>query len=180
MAKLNEKNENTQKIIHLVITEMCKRNCPMCCNKQYDMNAVEYVTIDELKNAETIFLTGGEPFLLGPYACSLAAMLRNVYKNIKNIYVYTNAYELAVYLERKGRLFAIDGVTISIKQTYDYEVFEEELQYNPEILKLKSNWLYTFPGFSDIKYPKEHFIKKDRVWQEDFVPDPNSIFRRWR
>ena len=99
---------------------------------------------------------------------------------IKNIYVYTNAYELALYLERKGRLFAIDGVTISIKKSYDYEVFEEILQYNPEVLKLKSNWLYTFPGFNDIKYPKEHFTKRDREWQEDFVPDPNSIFRRWR
>jgi len=179
MAKLNEKNENTQKIIHLVITEYCDRNCPMCCNKQYDMSTVEYVTDEELKNAETVFLTGGEPFAYAD-PCKFAQELKDKYPNIKNIYVYTNAFELYEYLRRYERLYAINGVTISIKELIDCNVFEQYLAYNREIIKLDSNWVYTFPGFNDIEYPKRFFIRKDRVWQENFVPDPNSIFRRWR
>lgn len=178
MAKLNEKNENTQKIIHLVITEKCDRNCPMCCNKQYDMSTVEYVTDEELRNAETVFLTGGEPFAYAE-PCWVAWELRQKYPNIKNIYVYTNAIELYDYLRRGKELYAINGVTISIKNEYDYKIFDA-LAYNEEIIKLDSNWIYTFPGFNDVVYPKEYFTRKDRVWQKDFVPDPNSIFRRWK
>ncbi len=178
MAKLNEKNERTEKIIHLMITEKCDRHCPLCCNNQYDMNTIEYVTDEELKNAETIFLTGGEPFAYAD-PCYFAQQLKEKYPNIKNIYVYTNALELYLYLE-KDYIYGIDGITISIKNKMDYKVFEKSLQYDEQILRLKSNWIYTFPGFNDIEYPKEHFTKRDRVWQEDFVPDPNSIFRRWR
>lgn len=176
MAKLNEKNENTQKIIHLVITEKCDRNCPMCCNKQYDMNTIEYVTDEELKNAETVFLTGGEPFAYAE-PCWVAWELRQKYPNIKNIYVYTNAIELYDYLRRGKELYAINGVTISIKNEYDYKIFDA-LAYNEEIIKLDSNWIYTFPDFNNIEYPKEYFTRKDRVWQKEFIPDPNSIFRR--
>lgn len=180
MAKLNEKNENTQKIIHLVITEKCDRKCPLCCNKQYDMNSIELVTDEELKNAETIFLTGGEPFAYEE-PCWIAWELRQMYPNIKYIYVYTNALELYEYLHQGRELYAIDGVTISIKNEYDYKVFINELADNEEVIKLDSNWIYTFPGFNNIDnyYSKKYFTRKDRVWQEDFVPDPNSIFRRW-
>ena len=41
MAKLNEKTEETKKIIHLMITEKCNRKCPDCCNNQYDLNSIE-------------------------------------------------------------------------------------------------------------------------------------------
>lgn len=178
MAKLNEKNERTEKTIHLMITDKCYRKCPLCCNNQYDINDVAFVTDEELKNAEHIFLTGGEPFAFAD-PCEFAKQLKEKYPNIKNIYVYTNALELYLYL-LKNDIYSIDGVTISIKNKFDYKAFEKSLQYNEQILKLKSNWLYTFPNFNDINYPEKFFTKRNREWQEDFVPDPNSIFRRWR
>jgi len=179
MAKLNEKNERTEKTIHLMITDICDRKCPLCCNNQYNINDIDFVTDDELKNAERIFLTGGEPFAYED-PCKFAKELKDKYPNIKNIYVYTNALELYEYLQRYGKLYAINGVTISIKELIDYNVFEQYLAYNKEVIKLESNWIYTFPGFNDIEYPKRFFTKRNREWQADFVPDQNSIFRRWR
>ena len=181
MAKLNEKNERTEKIIHLMITDKCNRKCPLCCNNQYDINDVDFVTDEELKNAECIFLTGGEPFAYEE-PCLIAWELRQKYPNIKYIYVYTNALELYEYLHKGKELYAIDEVTISIKNECDYKIFINELADNEEIIKLDSNWIYTFPGFNDIDnyYSKKYFTRRDREWQVDFVPDQNSIFRRWR
>ena len=62
MAILNERNENTKGVIHLLTTTLCNRDCKYCCNKQYDMNEILYVTDSELREAHTLCLTGGEPF----------------------------------------------------------------------------------------------------------------------
>lgn len=135
------------------------------------------VSYKELSEAENIFLTGGEPFEFSS-PNYIASDLKLVYKNIKNIYVYTNAYELYEYLfYKKGSLNHLDGLTISIKGEDDVKVFELYLLNNEEILSLKSNKLYVFPGYEDAK-TNDHFEKHLRVWQEDFKPAPDSIFRR--
>lgn len=48
--------------IHLMINRWCGNSCPLCCNKQYDLDTVPVVTVEELKAAHTVMLTGGEPF----------------------------------------------------------------------------------------------------------------------
>lgn len=175
MGTLNDKNEITEKNIHIMITSLCDRFCPYCCNKQYDLTTIPYVTKEELKNAENVFLTGGEPFAYGN-PCAIASKLKKEYVNIKNIYVYTNAYELAIYLKNYHSLYAIDGVTVSIKNELDKSYFYSRIIDNIDIRKMKSNWLYVFPGF-DVK-DTGNFIKKQRIWQENFQPAPDSIFRR--
>ena len=55
---LNEYNEKTKGIIHLLVTSLCNRICEFCCNKQYDLNSIPYVTDEELKNCHTLCLTG--------------------------------------------------------------------------------------------------------------------------
>jgi len=175
MAKLNKKTEETKKIIHLMITEKCNRKCPDCCNNQYDLNSIERVTPQELSEAEMIFLTGGEPFAFAD-PCKYAEDLKEEYPNIKKIFVYTNAFELGEYL-KDNNLFAIDGLTISIKNNKDKDAFEKIILNNASVLFLDSNWLYTFPGFEDT-ITKNKFNKKMRYWQKDFVPAVDSIFRR--
>ncbi len=181
MATLNELNDITKKNIHLLCTYKCSRNCEFCCNKQYDiLKDVPIVSYKELSEAENIFLTGGEPFAFSS-PNDIARDLKFVYRNIKNIYVYTNALELRSYLseqfgEKEG-LEYIDGLTISIKDRNDKIDFEKRLLNRPSILRMKSNKLYVFPGFEDTK-TNEHFEKHLRVWQEDFKPAPDSIFRR--
>ncbi len=57
-AILNEKNEVTEKVIHIMITNKCNRNCPFCCNSQYNVSDIPCIEDDELQKAETIFLDG--------------------------------------------------------------------------------------------------------------------------
>ena len=174
MTHLNEKNEVTKKIIHIMVTSLCNRNCKHCCNKKYDLNDIPYVTDEELKEAETLCLTGGEPFdFTNP--CEIARYYKRKYKNIKNIYVYTNAVELANYLMH-NRISDIDGVSISIKTKADANAFENVIKHTGDICKLPSNRLYVF----DNLYTEEiqGFTVVHREWVADFQPANDSIFRR--
>lgn len=125
-------------------------------------------------------MTGGEPFEFSS-PNDIARDLKYVYKNIKNIYAYTNAHELDCYLFDHGyrakSLEYIDGLTISIKNKVDKAAFEASLINRHAVTNLKSNKLYVFLGFEDTK-TNEYFEKHLRVWQEDFKPAPDSIFRR--
>lgn len=175
MSNLNKKTDKTKRIIHLVVTSLCQRDCKYCCNKQYDMNEVEYVTDEELKEAEILCLTGGEPFLFAN-PCEIAKYYKIRYPNIKRVYVYTNAMELAHYIQNGNKIEYIDGVNVSIKCYADAYMFDSVIADNEDILYLKSNRLYIF----DVLYQKtpKGFTTIHREWQEDFVPADDSIFRR--
>lgn len=181
MASLNEKTEITQKKIHLMVTSLCDRVCPYCCNNQYDLNTIPYVTHEELQNAEVIYITGGEPFIYSN-PCNIAKKYKNLYKNIKKIIVYTNAAELGSYLMNNGKLSYIDGLTISIKSTLDVLIFNKYIIENPLVHSCSLNkdvFIYVFPQFKDkIMYNNKNFIFREREWQKDFKPNPNSIFRK--
>ncbi len=178
MASLNEKTEITQKKIHLMVTSLCDRTCPDCCNNQYDLNTIPYVIHEELQNAEEIYITGGEPFIYSnPY--NIAKKYKHLYKNIKKVIVYTNAAELGSYLMDNGKLSYIDGLTISIKSTVDAFIFNNYIRKRPIIRSLNKNILiYVFPQFKDKIVYDKNFIFKERKWQKDFKPNPDSIFRK--
>lgn len=184
MGHLNEWNEETQGIIHLMVTSICDRDCPLCCNKQYDLTTeVPQVTDEELRKAHTIYLTGGEPFAFAnPNA--IARHLKYRYSNIKAIRVYTGARELSDWLIDHDEwalasvrtLDDIDGVTVSLKNPSDVVCFDRVIRCDSRILEMSSNMLYVFGDLA----PRElgNFIVKPRVWMEDFIPDKKSIFRR--
>lgn len=174
MAILNDYGEETKEKIHLLVTTLCDRNCKHCCNKQYDLNEIPYVTGEELSQAKKVYITGGEPFKYSN-PVEIAGWIKSKFKDIE-VYVYTNADELAEYLSGDGYLAFIDGLTVSIKTQNDLDAFENELVHNPLICRLKSNMLYCFYGL----YPFEagNFKVRKRVWQEDFVPEAHSIFRK--
>lgn len=176
MVILNEKNIQTEQCIHIMITDKCKRNCPDCCNNQYSLNDIPVLTDDELRKAKRLYLTGGEPFAFAD-PCKIAYDFRNVYNNVERIVVYTNAYELYEYLKSDGKIYGIDGLTISIKTKKDKEVFESYLSLDNRVTNLQYNRVYVFEGFEDTICPKG-FDKQIRKWQKDFVAAPNSIFRR--
>lgn len=177
-VRLNEKTAKTEKVIHLLITTICDRNYKYCCNKQYTFDEIPYVTNDELKTAEVICLTGGEPFKYSQ-PNEIAGFLKRKYKNIKAIYVYTNAIELNNYLIYKcGELNNIDGLSVSIKCNADAEAFQNDIIHHPEIIKLKSNLLYIFDGLLHKGINIGNFIWKDRSWQPNFKPADDSIFRK--
>ena len=106
----------------------------------------------------------------------ISFFIKKNFPNIKKVFVYTNAIELADYL-MANHIKNIDGLTISIKNRKDKQMFENVIAKNKEVLALESNWLYVFPGFEDTKAPA-CFNKKPRFWQKDFKPATDSIFRR--
>lgn len=174
MAKLNSKTDKTKKIIHLMVTTLCNRNCKYCCNKQYDLNNIPYITNEELKDAEILCITGGEPFMFSN-PCSIAAYYKNKYPNIKKVYVYTSAYELALYLLCHN-LYDIDGLNISIRDNKDLDSFNKVIKSHDSVIDLESNRLYSFNNLC--KDEPEGFKLINRVWQKDFVPANDSIFRK--
>lgn len=183
MASLNERNEKTKKIIHIVVTELCDRNCPYCCNKQYNMNDISRVTDEELKEAEILFLTGGEPFAY-TQPDKIAEYYKTRYSNIKKVFVYTNALELGQYIIKTEKTHSgfspwlqINGLSISIKNKADVEVFNKIIKNYKPIIELESNRLYIFNNLYPIK-DIEGFKVTKREWQVDFIPADDSIFRR--
>ena len=53
------------KKLRLLITPDCNRNCPQCCNKNFDLDALPQIAqADEFKKYDEIALTGGEPLLV--------------------------------------------------------------------------------------------------------------------
>ena len=174
---LNDYTPETARNIHLLTTSLCDRDYPYCCNKQYDLSTIPQVSDEELCRAENIFLTGGEPFTFTQPA-EIANYLRIKYKNIKQVIVYTNAYELYCYLVRGGSLGSIDGLTVSLKNWRDKDCFEDILTYLKDYSKCKSNRLYHFQTFFIAGLKTTGFEVFKREWQPNFTPAPNSIFRR--
>lgn len=177
--------ENEIKEIHLFLLEKCDHACELCCNKQYDIDKIPVITVDELKQAETILFTGGEPFLIGNELTGLAKRIKAQYSNIKNIYAYTSGAALLEYLEDCNNLGYFDGVSIAPKNKNDMKCLETLfLRYNRELNNLRSNRIYMFPEFKDrikdLLYSTSdiYYIDLiDRKRQETFEPGA-GVFRR--
>lgn len=174
---LNNYTSETMENIHLMVTSLCDRNCPYCCNKQYDLSTIPQVTDEEFSRAKRIFITGGEPFVF-VQPMEIAKYLRVKYKNIEQMIVYTNAYELYCYLAKGQSLAHIDGLTVSLKDYRDKDYFEGILTYLKDYPKCKSNRLYYFSDFLIVGLNTGDFELIEREWQPEFIPAPDSIFRR--
>lgn len=191
----NGRTADDQKIIHLFVTNTCNKHCKLCCNKQYNIADIPVVTINELSSAETVCLTGGEPFLVGSIHL-LAKRIKEQFKNIKNIYIYTSGESLHrwIYLHSTYTRLSpyVDGINISPKDVMDLDAIRKIITNDPpkmlnEIFGLPSNRFYIFPEIKDLIQERlgEAFdwLKKrdidiiERQWQENFEPY-SGIFRR--
>lgn len=122
MKRIYKDEENADhSVIHLMVNSQCTNHCPDCCNNQYDLNTVPVVTVEELKTAKVVLLTGGEPFLI-PGLLSFVQSLRMQFANIDRLYIYTSG--AAMYRTRKGwaktgfTVF-VDGINFSPKSRMD-------------------------------------------------------------
>ena len=176
---LNERNEKTKSVIHLLVTARCNRDCPYCCNKQYTIKDIPVVSEEELSECHTVCITGGEPIIFADPNL-IASFLKTGYQNIKKIYLYANAYEF--YLRLKGGYYPslMDGYSISIKNGDDIRAFRLMQHGYRHVFANRSNRVYVFDDLLSEKEvgPLFQFIKRE--WQEDFVPADDSIFRRLR
>lgn len=122
MKRIYKDEENADhSVIHLMMNSQCTNHCPDCCNNQYDLNTVPVVTVEELKAAKVVLLTGGEPFLI-PGLLSFVQSLRMQFKNIERLYIYTSG--AGMYRARNGWACPaftvyVDGINFSPKSGMD-------------------------------------------------------------
>lgn len=174
-------------IIHLYVISECGKKCPMCCNKLYDIDTVPVVTVAELKSADTVCLTGGDPFLYNELY-KFIDRLRGQYPNIKNLYAYTSGYALYNYFYLYWMFFGkLDGVSIAPKDVNDWVSLKNILKnkaLNSILSHMKSNRLMIFDSQ---KANFEEFLKNidlsmftilGRKWDKEFHTPENEIFRR--
>lgn len=174
---LNERNEKTKGTIHLMVTDLCARDCPYCCNKQYDLKDIPVVTEEELRECHTVCLTGGEPILFAD-PNTISAFLKRGYENIKRVYLYANAFELFLRLGKRYPTQFIDGFSVSIKSDKDLNAFRFLQKHYGFVFNGKSNRVYVFDSLLAENEVGSLFQFVKREWQEDFIPADDSIFRK--
>jgi len=177
------------KDLHLFITNECHLNCPLCCNKQYDVEKVPLVTKEDIKNTRMVLLTGGEPLLEPNLVTSTVQRIRQIWREslfefgfevfMRKIIVYTTGR----FLNEKfltNRENVIDGFSISPKGIEDWKnIMDTKIATN--LNRYQSNRLYVFDKTA-YKYYKPflnfQYTLVEREWQKEFVPAPNSEFKR--
>lgn len=174
-------------ILHLFITNTCRHNCPLCCNKLYVIDEIPVVTVELLKKADTVCLTGGEPFgiksdQLRPFIVNL----RTQYPNINNLYIYTSGAEF--YNNNMLRFIRewgyVDGINFAPKDTSDWVAVETYLRHPGTLNKLKSNRLYVFEeqrerfNIYNFNLSNVNIEVLGRKWQQVFNTPDNEHFVR--
>lgn len=182
---------NANPVLHLMVNNTCTNDCPLCCNKQYDADEIPVVTVEDLRNVDTICLTGGAPMLDVHRLSDFTSSLEKSYPNIENVYIYMNGAELLSIYNEANDITTVHiinfpcnthvkyGLTMSPKCEKDWQMIEYISIY---LDNWKSNRIYCFTD-EDVERAKKLLDDCDleivrREWQQHFVPAPNTIFRR--
>lgn len=177
--------------LHLFVTAKCTNNCPLCCNREYNIKEIPVVQVDELAKAGTLCITGGEPLLFINKVSSLIDDYRYINPKEKKVYIYTSGCNtlLKAVIKLSDK---IDGFSIGPKSFYDWSNIEYIFEYLSDNGNIQdkfinlNNRLYIFPEWKQtyLDIAKEnplisrYFDVIDRKWQNKFKPAKNSIFRR--
>ena len=169
----------SNEVYHLLVTKECQHNCPKCCNRLYDLDALPSITSEMLRGAHTVCITGGEPMCLGFMLVHLCYDIRMQYPNIQKLYVYTSDIGLLDSWE-DARLIMffnnIDGVNICPKNVMEWK----RLRYITDLTKFRpmyderlSNRLYVFPEQRDL------YVKHFERYADWFPKNMQVIGREW-
>lgn len=146
------------KKLRLLVTTKCHNSCPMCCNKQFDLNNLPIV--DRWDYGE-IMLTGGEPLSSTKkvrYLITLIESIKTIQKAqglpLTKVYVYTSTHH--PNLMRKILPY-VDGITYTphnVKEVHTVINFNQYIflqkEYNPTYIGKKSFKLNLFPDIKEI------------------------------
>lgn len=170
------------KKLRLIFTTKCNRNCPGCCNKNYDLDNLP--VCKDFSPYDEIYITGGEPMLNPIKVAMFCRDLQQVYPNIK-LYMYT------AYLNDPNNLinliYYLDGITLTLHTAQDiapFYVFEQALKENiqgdPEYFKSKTFYLNIFKEVGHVEPSKIWTrVKKDMVWIENCPLPEGEILMKY-
>lgn len=173
------------KKLRLVVTDYCHNQCPMCCNKLYDITQLPVV---DRWDYDEVMITGGEPSMFSNKVRELVESIRVLDaasgKNRK-IYMYTAVYHstFVAYL-----LDCLDGIVASPHNQRDVTQFVELVK---QIEWAESSSLHDYTGksfrlnlFPEVKklLPPDLDLSKwqikDMEWLDECpIPDGEDLRR---
>jgi len=119
------------KVARVLLWLDCNRNCPGCCNNYKSLTKQRRdIKLEDLKDFDTICLTGGEPLLYPDKLISIIKRLRVINSNAK-IYLYTALYKP----EMRQIIWLVDGIQyslhypMSIDDRDGFEQFQYDILY---------------------------------------------------
>lgn len=107
-----------------MVTAKCYNNCPLCCNKQFDMNAIPVV---DRWDYDEIMITGGDPMLYPNRLEDLLESIRWITSEMgrdTKLYLYTSRVawdKLDRFIKHKY----IDGIVLAPHSTDDLKYFRK-------------------------------------------------------
>ena len=107
------------KILRLLITPKCNRNCEGCCNKDFDLKTLPIET--QFTNYKNIMLTGGEP-MLDPYLIVRTIKAIRNQNNEANIILYTAKIDDLWPLVNLFKM--LNGLTVTLHSQNDVGPFK--------------------------------------------------------
>jgi organic radical activating enzyme len=171
-----------KKSLRLLLFEECNRDCPGCCNKDWDLNSLESETSYE--DYDEIILTGGEPMLRPGFVIDVVEELRR--KTDAKIYMYTAKVDRLISI--LAVLKILDGITVTLhtkKDINSFKRFNECLDYHREKgfddYINKSFRLNVFKGIdiSDID-TSAWKVKSGIKWIKNCPLPANEVFKKYR
>jgi organic radical activating enzyme len=163
------------KTLRLLLFSACTRDCDLCCNKDWDLDALpierDFTSYDE------VLLTGGEPMLSPRRIREATARIRTQTARPR-VYLYTAMVhrELFALLEE-----CLDGVTLTLHEQSDVTLLAREfLRVAPTVVPSKSLRLNVFEG---VALPDDldlmgWVVKRDMVWLPNCPLPANETFCR--
>jgi len=164
--------------LRLLLTTDCNRDCPGCCNKDWDLSRLPIVS--SYTGYDEIMITGGEPLLELDKLYSTILHIREQNLACK-IYVYTALQPINI-MAIISVLGYIDGLRFTLHEQLDVMPFEELVR----IIALATTYAQTkslsVNIFRGIKYNREKLIgwtiKDNIVWIKDCPLPKGETFMR--
>jgi len=161
------------KKLRLLLFAECNRNCPGCCNNDWDLDALE--TEKDFSGYSQIMLTGGEPMIKPDVAIETIAEIRK--RNLQaRIYLYT-AW-ITEDIKRVAPL--LSGITITLHNQDDVIRFKYQKKFL-EGLPQFSRRLNIFKGVTTGVLNLSRWIVKDNMeWIPNCPLPTDEVFRKRR
>ena len=165
------------KKLRLLITAICDRNCPGCCNKDWDLKGLDNVN-NNFHNYDEILLTGGEPLLTTEILINTITKIKEQNPTAR-IFIYTANYNP---IKHEYLLFIhdVDGITVTIHEQKDVQDFVKLDEHLSKIegINRKSLRLNIFSGISIPNLKCNWWLKQNMEWIENCPLPVNEVFMK--
>lgn len=165
------------KKLRVLFTDICNRDCEGCCNKDWDLDALEEAV--DYNPFDEIYITGGEPML---YAHKLLNLIDEIQMQVglsRTIYVHTAKVDnLQAAFDVLSR---VNGMTVTLHEQSDVEhLLNFDAFLRNRLKDTKSLRLNIFKGvkIDTSKLNLNWKIKDNIEWIKDCPLPKDEVFMR--